>query len=91
MTENSDMALQQELAALRKDLRIVRAWVRFIGCTVVLVLVRVSWPIIEAVQLIPVLIWVAGFVGLIFAVACLLSHVLPKAPQGDRSGKKGGA
>jgi hypothetical protein len=91
MTENSDMALQREIAALRRDLRIVRTWARFIGCGVVLVLVRVSWPLIEASHLVPILIWVAGFVGLIFAVACILSHVLPKAPQRDTGGEKGGA
>jgi len=91
MTESTDTALQQEIAAMRKEIRVVRSWVRLIGCTVVLVLVRVSWPLIEAAHLIPVLIPVAGFLGFIFAAACILSHVLPKTPQRDTNGKKGGA
>ena len=88
MTESSDMELRQEIAAMRKELRVVRSWVRLIGCAVVLVLVRVSWPLIEAAQVIPILIPVAGFVGFLFAAACILSRVLPKSPQRSTYGKK---
>ena len=74
MKESDKLEIPHEIIAVREELRAILFWVRIIGWAAIIIVALVTWPIVKAAHIGPLIATVAGFLAI-----CI--RLSPKKPE----------